>query len=221
MDKNLEPDIAGLKEFAQLYIQAKALILYAEEIDPDARSNLQVIKELRDSFDHLMRLVVARLADEIPPGADDPDYCSNNLQKASGHLYRAAFDALDGTVLSLRTRIVEFVQPYPVDVLRTVVPNYWEIRSRLDDLTSRIAEHRARKDIGAEIGVTLDRYVEDVEIVKHLYRELLTYSSALAECAEKQGKTQRKYWVITALIALASAVVSGILGARFGSWFGA
>lgn len=218
--KCLEEDIPGLKELALLYVQAKALILYAEEIDPDSRSNLQVIKELRDAFDHLMRLIIARVADEVPPGASDPSYCSKNLQKATGHLYRAAFDALDGTVLSLRTRIVEFVEPYSAEVLRTVVPNYWDIRSRLDDLTGRVAEHRGRKDVGSEIGVTLDRYVEDIEIVKALYRELLTYSSALDECAQKQKRTEKAYWLGAAFIALGSAVIGGILVGVFLTWYG-
>jgi hypothetical protein len=90
----------------------------------------------------------------------------------------------------------------------------------LDDLTGRVAEHRGRKDVGSEIGVTLDRYVEDIEAIKALYLELLTYSSALGECAKKQRKTERAYWLRTAVIAMGSAVVGGILVGIFLSWYG-
>jgi len=95
--QSLDQDLPGLRAVADLYIQAKALILYSEEVDPESRSNLQVIKELRDAFDHLMRVIVARVGNQTSPGATDPEYCSKNIQKAIGHIYRAAFDALDGT----------------------------------------------------------------------------------------------------------------------------
>jgi hypothetical protein len=52
------------KKFEQLsdaYIQAKSLIIYVEELDPSSRSNLQIIKELRDAFDHTMRFIISRV----------------------------------------------------------------------------------------------------------------------------------------------------------------
>lgn len=100
----LHRDIPGLRALADLYVQAKALILYSEEVDPDSRSNRQVIKVLRDALDHLMRVIVARVGTQAPTDAADPEYTSRNIHKAIGHIYRAAFDALDGTVLSLRVR---------------------------------------------------------------------------------------------------------------------
>jgi hypothetical protein len=57
-------EIAQLEGLASLYMQAKSLILYSEEVDPDYRSNLQTIKELRDAFDHLMRFIVERFSDD-------------------------------------------------------------------------------------------------------------------------------------------------------------
>lgn len=63
---SLDQDIPALRGVADLYVQAKALILYSEEVDPESRSNLQVIKELRDAFDHLMRVIVARLGSDAP-----------------------------------------------------------------------------------------------------------------------------------------------------------
>lgn len=181
--KNLDSeDLNKLRKLGQLYTQAKLLILYSEEIDPSARSNIQVIKELRDALDHLMRVVVARLCDVPPIGASELDYCSKNLDKAIGHVYRAAFDALDGTVLSLREKIVEVLKNYPQAVIKEVIPGYWEFRSKLDALTQNIAVHRASKDVAGNVGDTLNLYVDDAEQMKNFYTKIISSGPALDEC---------------------------------------
>lgn len=216
----LDQDIPELKALADLYVQAKALILYSEEVDPDSRSNLQVIKELRDALDHLMRVVVARVGTQAPDCASVPDYASRNIHKSIGHIYRAAFDALDGTVLSLRVKITQVVDNYPLEVLNQVIPNYWDIKRKLNELSGKVTEHRARKDVGAAIGATLDGYVADVEVIKRFYGELLSYGPALDEYAAKLAQQEQQKWRRDWLIALGSAVISGLLVA-LGSylWF--
>ncbi|NVZ08402.1 hypothetical protein HW932_03915 [Allochromatium humboldtianum] len=189
---SLDQDREGLKNLAELYAEAKALILYSEQIDPDSRSNLQVIKELRDAFDHLMRVIATRTTDRTLSDADDPDYCRKHIQKSVGHVYRAAFDALDGTVLSLITKITEVVDHYPPEVLNQVIPNYWEMKSELYKLSGKIADHRARKDVGAQIGLTLDRYVQDIEVVKGFYQTVLDCGPSLEECAAQYKKHNTK-----------------------------
>jgi hypothetical protein len=37
---SLDQDIPALRGVADLYVQAKGLILYSEEVDPESRSNL-------------------------------------------------------------------------------------------------------------------------------------------------------------------------------------
>ena len=97
-------EIAQLEVLASLYMQAKSLILYSEEVDPDYRSNLQTIKELRDAFDHLMRIIVERFSDDKSALGDTSgtEYFQKNIQKSIGHVYRDAFDALDGAVMYYR-----------------------------------------------------------------------------------------------------------------------
>lgn len=208
----LDQDIPDLRALADLYVQAKALILYSEEVDPDSRSNLQVIKELRDALDHLMRVIVARVGTQAPAGAADPEYVSRNIHKAVGHIYRAAFDALDGTVLSLRVKITQVVDSYPLEVLNQVIPNYWDIKRKLNELSGQVTEHRARKDVGAEIGATLDGYVSDVEAIKCFYSELLSCGPALDEYAVRLARQDRKKLLRDWLIALGSAVIGGVVG---------
>ena len=195
-------DLQQLKKLAELYTQAKGLILYSEEIDPESRSNLQVIKELRDANDHLMRVVAARLADNPPGGAKDAgdEYCYSNLDKAVGHVYRAAFDALDGTILSLREKVAAILKAYPPDVIKTVIPEYWTIRTSLDDLTTRIANNRATKDVGADICTTLEQYVADTELIKGFYSRLLSAGPSLDACMDHHAREAKKergkdFWV--------------------------
>lgn len=210
--QSLDQDIPDLRALADLYVQAKALILYSEEVDPDSRSNLQVIKELRDALDHLMRVIVARVGTQGPTGANDPEYSSRNIHKAIGHIYRAAFDALDGTVLSLRAKIVQVIENYPLQVLNQVLPNYWEIKRKLNELSGQVTEHRTRKDVGAEVWTTLDGYVADVEVIKCFYNELLSYGPALDEYAAKLAQEERAKWRRDWLIAIGSAVIGGLVG---------
>lgn len=192
-----QTDLEQLKSLADLYIQAKGLILYSEEVDPDSRSNLQVIKELRDSHDHVMRVVALRLSrpEQYPEAVTvaPEDYCRKNLEKAIGHVFRAAFDALDGTIVSLRKKVTDILCSYPTDVIREVIPEYWDIKISLEKLTQTIASHRQKKDVGADITKSLDDYVADVENIKTFYSKLLVAGTALDECkSRKHSEEQRE-----------------------------
>lgn len=208
-----DADIQQLKKLAELYIQAKGLILYSEEIDPESRSNLQVIKELRDANDHLMRVVAARLADNLPSGVNDvQNYCHSNLDKAIGHVYRAAFDALDGTILSLREKVAKILDAYPQEVIKAVIPEYWQIRVSLDELTNRIAANRATKDVGADIFSTLEQYVRDTELIKQFYSQLLNAGPALDDCQARRAKEAKSehrhhFWIHVKAGVLYSVIV--------------
>lgn len=166
-------DIEQLKKLADLYVHAKSLVLYSEEIDPTARSNIQVIKELRDVNDHLMRVIAARLSETPPEGSSEEHYCQTNLDKAIGHVYRAAFDSLDGTVLSLREKIVDILKEYPITVITDVLPEYWILRAKLEVLTQNISSHRATKDVAGNASATLDLYVGDTEEIKEFYKQVI------------------------------------------------
>lgn len=193
-------EVESLKRLSALYAQAKVLILYSEEVDPDSRSNIQVIKELRDAYDHLMRVIAARLTGTIPPlGANEESsdggcdgYCSKNLDKAIGHVYRAAFDALDGTTLSLKEKIADILEAYPLPVLTAVLPNYWERKKHLNQLAEKVAENRASKDVAGDLANTFDEYVADTEQLSAFYTELLNLGSTLDECKKHHDKSLRE-----------------------------
>lgn len=185
-------ELENVRNLADLYMQAKGLVLYSEEVDPDSRSNIQVIKELRDAFDHLMRVVAARLSDTPPNGANEANYCDKNLEKAVGHVYRAAFDALDGTMLSLKEKVVEVLEGYPLSVVTEVIPDYWVKKTRLNQLTADVADNRASKDVGGNLASTFDKYVADTAELNRFYNELMALGPTLDECKQRQADEQKK-----------------------------
>lgn len=222
-------DIDLLRKLADLYAQAKVLILYSEEIDPGARSNVQVIKELRDANDHLMRVLAARLSATPPTGASELGYCEKNLDKAIGHVYRAAFDSLDGTVMSLRERIAKILESYPLAAIKEVIPNYWELRTKLDVLTKDVASHRAAKDVAGNVAETLNLYVQDTEQVKGFYSQIVQAGPSLDAYLkrheqEEREESRRHFKIHTAsglaykAIAGVFVIVTGLIGAY---WLGA
>ena len=213
-------DIELLRKLTDLYTQAKSLILYSEEIDPTARSNIQVIKELRDANDHLMRVLAARLSTVPPKDSSEVDYCEKNLDKAIGHVYRAAFDSLDGTVMSLREKVTEVLSDYPLDAIKTVLPNYWELRTKLDVLTTDVAAHRAAKDVAGNVAETLSLYIQDTEQIKGFYTQIVQAGPALddylAHHKKEESQENRRHFTVHTASGLAytaiAAIFVGIVG---------
>ena len=68
--------------------------------------------------------------------------------------------------MSLREKIISGLDEFPLESVKDILPEYWDIRVKLEELNETIGDHRARKDIGGNIGETLDRFVKDVDILK-------------------------------------------------------
>lgn len=179
-------EIIQLRKLADLYKTTKILIIYCEEIDPTFSSNIQVFKELKDAYDHLMRAVINSLEE------NDPSYCRTHLDKAVGHTFRAAFDALDGTVISLREKISQILNEYPHEVVIHVLPSYWEERVKLDLLTERIGSHRNSKDVGGNIDETLNQYVQDTAELTNFYKKITDCGPSLDDCHSRHKKRDVK-----------------------------
>ncbi len=113
-------------------------------------------------FDHLMRVIAVVSGGK----AKDDHYCKINLEKSIGHVYRAAFDAVDGAAISLRFSISSLLKRYPQDVLADVLPNYWQTCKYLNVATGKFADYRTKKDVGQELGVLFDSYSNDLEKLK-------------------------------------------------------
>lgn len=222
-----EGEVADVKDITQLYLQAKALILYAEEIDVQNKSNLQIINELRNAFDHFMRVLHRKLIPGTPfikskeeegedeeedgnESCDEEGYHKGQLDKAKGHIYRAAFDALDGTVLTLKSKVEEELRGFPIEIIKEIYPDYYNVKRKLNELVNNVSSHREKKDIGGDTGTgeIFDNYVADIESLKIVHENILSDGPLLVERLKEYKQNKRRPWAI--------AIIAGIIGSTIG-----
>lgn len=209
-----------LRQLGEIYAKTKPLILWSEQIDPNSRSNIQVYKELRDAFDHWMR-VVARVNGPRDNAQEDLKYCKMNLDKCKGHVYRAMFDALDGAALSLQDRIKKNLGTYTSEIITPVMPDYWVMRHEIGKLQEQLSDLRNKKDIGEDFnfGPLADEYLFRLDSLKTWDQKLLDLGPLFAErkrevelAAATVRKEQRFIGIrIPLWLALASTVLSAAL----------
>jgi hypothetical protein len=204
---------------ADAYQQAKTLILYVEELDISSRSNLQVVKELRDACDHIMRFFISRKG---KPSASDliaiQDSNLGNIDKALGHIYRATFDALDGAILSVKHSINIELLRFPPHIIADVIKDYWQIKLELNRLVMEITSIRDRKEVNENTGSLLNEYVKNVHQMSEVYRKIIYSGPVLEEAyvaAKKKEKREQKaalrIKIIGGLVVLIIGLVLGII----------
>jgi len=176
-----EEDVPSLKRIADYYEVTKELILFAEQVDPLNKTLPQPINELRNCLDHLMRVVSSRLGGR--KAQHGGDYAKTNMDKAYGHVYRAAYDTLDWVSLTLKGRIIDELEPFSVDTIQAALPEYYSrIRPRLETiLIEDVAQLRMDKDVGLPGEENLVRYGEVAAELKKLFFEVVNAKSALIE----------------------------------------
>ena len=198
-------DYEKLNKLQSIYKTAKLYILYSEEIDPTSSSNLQIMKELRDAFDHLMAIVhlKAQSFDYSKGSNDKEEYVSENFEKAIGHVYISAFDALDGAVISLEELIALELNMYPSEVIKEVMPEYWDIKRRIHEVVDNVASHRSNKDLGSNSDDALNKYIADLDELDRIYKKILESGSLFDECIKQRKKKSLKKCMVTILIGVA------------------
>ena len=60
-EQEIEKALDKLHDLCELYIVVKEIIIYFEEVNPEQKSDIQPINELRNAFDHVMRVVAVWL----------------------------------------------------------------------------------------------------------------------------------------------------------------
>jgi len=159
-----------LKELTLIYAQAKEIILRAEELDPSFRSNVMVIKELRDSNDHLMRL----FSEWILNGAKNEKYMLAQIDKARGHVFRAGYDAIDGLVVGYKVRVADAMNKISNGAISDVFPEYYTSAAEADILSDKIASHRNDKDVADDTLTNLESYAQDAAKVAEFCKKTIS-----------------------------------------------
>jgi hypothetical protein len=205
-------EVDRLQKTTQLYATAKPLILFSEEIDSNSKINPQIWKELRDAFDHFMRVFDDVLLHNKKKRDDNKNYYFENLDKAHGHVYRAAFDALDGASISMRQKIKDLADDHSRQSLQEVIKDYWDIRMQLEGINSRIADLRAKKDVACDETVNnINAYVEILDQLKKIHKTFLNSMPLLKEWNKRNKRNTAKKIILKLFVLLLTIFLTGLI----------
>ncbi len=201
-----------LCELVSLYTKTKRLVLLAEQLDTESKSNIAIFKEQRDALDHLMRA----LEEVLPPseGKKPNGYFALQIDKARGHLFRAAYDALDGLAVSCKIRIAEAMEGISNEAIHAVYSDYYPHLVEIERIDHAIAERRNAKDIGDPTLQNLEAYHSEIEKFCQIVKDCQSRTTALWDWQKRDAKTKFKekfFWplVLAAIGAVVAALLKG------------
>ncbi|MFZ2410874.1 MAG: hypothetical protein WAW23_04825, partial [Candidatus Methanoperedens sp.] len=149
-----------LKQTTLLYGRVKELIIFCEENQEEFKSNFYIVKELRDAFDHLMRVFAVKLGVKTNNGEE---YIEASLEKVMGHVFRAGYDTLDFASIILRDKINKEISEFSSPTIEAAIPKYYsEIRPSIEAITTDIIALRNNKDIAKPSTERFDQYFKNI-----------------------------------------------------------
>lgn len=129
------------EEFERLltrYFKVKELMLQSEDLDAEAKANIQIYNEMRSCLDHLMMVFLAQHNDLLDTKVFDEDsrdmfkifespeqVSQKNISSAIKHLDRAFFDCCDFIYLSYRNLISSVLRRCTDEDIQAVLPTYF------------------------------------------------------------------------------------------------
>lgn len=130
----------------------KSIVLAAERVDREQRLSGSSIIEIRSAFEHISRAHAALYGfgdDEVKDsGLSHHDYCGMNLNKAHGHLYRAAYDAYDAIGIAITEIVRDNLDSISKVTLYSVIPEATEIIIVPYEIANQlITEEKKKKDV--------------------------------------------------------------------------
>lgn len=213
--------VEKLKDLTELYIVVKELIIYFEEVNPEQKSDIQPINELRNAFDHLMRVVAVWLS--ISERDDSSEYIITHLNKSFGHVYRAGYDTIDFLALTIKGLIFETIKGYKSKHITVAIPDYYPvIRPDIEDINKNIAKFRAQKDVSENNANHLISYIKSVKNIVTYYQEILKAIPALDELeneAQKDKELKEKLYQKSNFYDWAKRLIIGFILILIGYFF--
>ena len=218
------------KNVILLYLQVKPYVIASEKavaslsdgLDGGGRERLSVtaINELRNALDHAARAQAVWqgwLPVPEKAGLDPFDYCSTNIDKAKGHVYRAGYDALDIVTTARSEEIRKIVDGLRMSTLVTVFHNYAaDIRQPINQAIKLCDDAKASKDVesdkmGQQYYVM---YKDALSLLENVLNRLTTHLPELTSVdTEKRHeyKRQRNIAIVLAVLGIIATIVIGIM----------
>jgi len=203
-----EKEQGAILKLIKLYSETKVIIVYSEEVDADSKYNIQIWKELRDAFDHLVRAFINK---SEKPEQNTEDYFFTNLEKSYAHVYRACYDAAEGAAFSLKKNILDIIFPYSQSQLVKMVPNYSDDRILIEKINSKLAVYRNNKDIGKADNVDFSELLSIIDQLKTLNEKYISLLPLLKDVGVENKKCARRTVIKNILYVFVGALISALL----------
>lgn len=233
------------RDIINFYFEVKSLVSLAEIEDEEQRLCVPAITELRNALDHLMRIghvcvnhgrdaTNSGLIDDDDPRpripsepAEQKHYCEINFSKIKGHLFRAAYDALDILVLSSLLEFRYVVRNYDFDDICKVISNWPTQASNIEaaqrlikrckmykDVVGNQDDQEVREDINRDV---VEQYLGAYHDIKKAIRLIQKNSLEIRAAVRARKRETRKTILISLLASIIAAVViaTGVWLARF------
>src|SRR6266542_2526131 len=97
-------------EANKLYEEVKEIVIYAEYENKDQKYLISAVNELRNAFDHIMRIV------------SEPHSIDTNFEKARRHIYRAGYDAYEIIAISKLNNIKDVKEQFSYNAIIEAYP---------------------------------------------------------------------------------------------------
>jgi len=186
------------KKLSDLYLEVKSILLFAEDEDLDQKLILTSVNEIRNAFDHVMRTFA------------DGESLTANFENATGHLYRAGFNAYEVISISIIKQIQDFRRNYSFDAIVTAYPDYYhKIIPRIEEIKKIKVNTRGNKTVNGSI-IPEEHFRDFGKIVADLdklKKEMDLHVTAIQDAEHNIKKRQFR----NRIIALLSTVVGGII----------
>jgi len=203
-----------LKQITQLYGKVKELIIFCEENHEEFKSNLHVVKELRDAFDHIMRIFAVKFGIKEEK---EEKYIEINMDKVFGHVYRAGYDTLDFATLILRDKINKEVLEFSPLAIQAAIPTYYsEIRPSVESITSDIIKLRTNKDVANPSPEVFEAYFQNVIKLQEIVVVVRNAKPSLIEYETKKHNEKLENTVLKIVAGIIVGFVLAIIGLSIG-----
>lgn len=195
----------ALRDLGVLYSKTKKYVLNAEQVDPDASSNIPAIGEHRYALDHLMR----SLSEYFEKGAEaDESYLCGQIENARGHMFRAAYDALDGAGISYKFRLENAMTGLSNDAIAAVHPKYYENDlPEIYALEKKIAEHRNKKDEQNRTMQDLDDYCATVDRVNEISTVIIAKVPAFKQWQRRNAMSNLVWKIVVPIVLIIVSII--------------
>lgn len=221
-DKSKKDIVEQIRRITELYLVVKETIIFFEETSPEQKSDIQPINELRNAFDHFMRVTATWTGikkhnenDKFTP----TEYIQLHLEKCFGHVYRAGYDTADYLALTIKDQITDNLEEYTPEDIKSAIPQYYSIiKPAILEVNNSITDFRTKKDVANLDPSHLISYIAEIKTLVTHYKTIIKATPSLSEIKEKRTREKKQNelydWAKQIIIGIIFLVSGILIGAK-------